>query len=838
MHFRKNNPVTKNELIVLCTLSFIEFSAALVASILIPHETINGVFFGFSIQRFVLLLIISILASASLFFGLLSIRKFSKVRYFLLRIPKFTWITIFVLSAGFAILGWLFLLTSPDFWGKYSSYYERFKPLILSLGLSSFQLFFSYWLRTHQFKNFLLGLKKSIGSRGFWFTYGIILSVFIFFYITKWGVVLNTPLWNDPGVPISSFQIFFLIVTLTLFISFLFHIPIIRKLKLLKVAQILIPILIFITTCLIWGLTPLNGHAFSLVPNAPQFQPYPYSDARVHDLGAISIINGMGIYFHGFTDKPLYMAFLALFHLIAGNNYILLTWIQVIFLALIPVVGYYLGTKLADSFFGCLVAALIILQQQNAITLSRVISSVNVKLLVTEGFTLLGVVVLVYLLFCWFKRKSNHQTLLMGGIIGVLSLLRLNPILFLPFIGLILIITFWKSKKMIIKQGLIFLAGFLIVFSPWLLSGTDSEGQPWLFVKIKDVFQNRISPTLDKSNNMIESIPQANIWRGSSYQFSGKFLSSNPSTKLVNFNSMLVNTYKDASTSEGTLSDREQIPTYLALFGQHFSHNIVSAFMALPNTISYVRLIPLSQLSYWNDSDNWEGDLPFQQVVMFIFDILIISIGIIKSWKRHLWAGMAPLICFIIYDLALSFSLTSGGRYLVPINWIVFFYWGFGVYSILRFVFPLVNSSIFENEEIIPPKTTRLFNRQMTTSILILLIPGILILGSNVLIPFVTNKRTDPIPNEILETTGITINPAYTYKSGQLLYPYFDSNDFLFDFLINQPAQSYAVKNSRIINPDTFLTSGVDVIIGFNSDQYIKQIFVVENEKPWLFWSE
>ena len=79
---------------------------------------------------------------------------------------------------------------------------------------------------------------------------------------------------------------------------------------------------------------------------------------------------------------------------------------------------------------------------------------------------------------------------------GALSLIRLNPILFLPFIGLFIIFYYRKKRALIIPRLLIFALGFLIVFLPWVVTGVNQDGQPFVIQKIRDVFETRIAPVM------------------------------------------------------------------------------------------------------------------------------------------------------------------------------------------------------------------------------------------------------------------------------------------------------------------------------------------------------
>jgi hypothetical protein len=98
--------------------------------------------------------------------------------------------------------------------------------------------------------------------------------------------------------------------------------------------------------------------------------------------------------------------------------------------------------------------------------------------------------------------------------------------------------------------------------------------------------------------------------------------------------------------------------------------------MALPDSLTYQKIIPLSQREYWHVGNEWNGNLQVEQLVLIFVNLIVVSFGVVYSWQHQRWGGLIPGFCFFIYDLALSFSLTSGGRYLVPINWVVFFYYG------------------------------------------------------------------------------------------------------------------------------------------------------------------
>ena len=337
----------------------------------------------------------------------------------------------------------------------------------------------------------------------------VLLGTWVFISISRIGLVMDTAYWNVPGIPLATFQIFGVTLAIIIIMFFFYR----SRRSISRPSQIalgiIIPLAIFLVTVQVWGSTPMLKHYFSLEPTPPNFQPYPYSDARVHDLGAISILKGDGIYFHGYTDKPLYHVLLALLHLFSGNNYVTLAWAQIFVLALIPVLLYLLGKRFHSQLFGLVLAALMILQQRNAIVLSYKIASVNPRLLVTEEIMLLGIILVVFLLFQWMRKRDQKIILILGAVLGALSLIRINPIFILPAVLLIVFLQLRKTPRIWIKQIVLLMMGFLIVFTPWLITGVNPEGQSWFFLKIMDVINVRYTPQI-KTTSMNELPVMAN----------------------------------------------------------------------------------------------------------------------------------------------------------------------------------------------------------------------------------------------------------------------------------------------------------------------------------------
>jgi hypothetical protein len=87
---------------------------------------------------------------------------------------------------------------------------------------------------------------------------------------------------------------------------------------------------------------------------------------------------------------------------------------------------------------------------------------------------------------------------------------------------------------------------------------------------------------------------------------------------------------------------------------------------------------------YWYP--RWDGKFAPASLLIFILNILIIVLGIVIAWKRARLPGLAPLAIFLFYNLSNAFARTSGGRYVVPTDWIITFYFLLGILQLIVWV--------------------------------------------------------------------------------------------------------------------------------------------------------
>lgn len=816
---------------ILLLLSIIEGLYSIWATISIPADSKKSMLFGLSASR-LSIIFVSIIVIIILIILLVKSRRIQNWCSTHFTSDKANRI-ITGMGILFILLLWITVCTPTKNLFPFEAIFIRLRPTLVWIELVILQFALFQKIATNSFS--ALDMKSIPGKKAVGLVLILLVGIWIFITSTKIGLVQTTAFWNVPGIPLSTFQFISIFLFIFIVLIFFSNNKEGTEKSLPKVLQILIPILVFGIAVFVWGSTPMLKHFFSLQPTQPNLQPYPYSDARAHDLGAISILKGDGVYFHGFTDKPMFMVFLALLHLIAGNDYVLLSWVQIFVLAIIPALLYFFGKKFHSPLFGIVIAAIVILQQRNAIVLSYNIASVNPKLLVSEELMFLGLVIVTYLLFSWMKKPEPKTILLLGGVLGALSLVRMNPVFILPAIVVILVLYFRKKPGLLIKQTLLFGIGFLLVFSPWLFVGVDSAGKSWFFIKIQDVIINRYpfaKETLQTNgvSNSPKVVSQSGIQNVSFVINTGNIQESQ---QFINQADLI---------SNGTLEEADKSIVYI--MANHFLHNISTSLLALPDSIRVDNLSDLTQRDYWHEEIKWNGSFPPVQYILILANLALLSCGLIEGWKKFHWAGFAPLIIFLAYDFSLSVALNSGSRYIVPINWIIFFYYILGLFFIIKKVLSFLNiKSKSEFAKATDIREVEIINskRSIIRVFVLLIFIAAIVPVANLVVPLLVKKN-------LQETTQIvtSIVPRQTGNQlvyGDILYPYYENNGttITFDFLSNQVVNPILIESEFLVDQQYVFESDLPAVLDFSTidgNQQLESIYLIERNEPYLIWQK
>lgn len=749
---------------------------------------------GLSLSRFLLTLLTVLLGIGFLFLAWRQARAQLHSRFLAsAQQNKERWDAWALATALVAVL----IALSPATWlGVYGGYYQRFRPLLVVLGLLPFQ-FYLAWSADGLFQ------ARNFPRRASLFSLAVLAITGVFIYVTRLGITPDSYYWNVSGMPLSSFQLVAALLAAVALTMLLRRLRLLSRTTRSISGDLVICLFLFLLAFGLWGFAPMNRHYFSLQPQKPFLQPYPYSDARVHDLGALAIVNGWGINNGAYSDKPLYMVFLSILHVFAGVDYNLLALLQIAVLALIGPLLYGFGKAIHNRFLGLLLALVIIIRQYNAVLLSTEIASVNPRLLASELPVLLGLIGFTWLVFTWLKFHGARwqAALAAGGVLGAISLIRMNPVFLLPFIPVFLLVVYWRNPKRWIAQSAVFVLGFSLVITPWLATGQDELGRPFFFIKFFDVINTRYN-----TGQGAAPVPS-------------KLVVSDPLQGII---------LASGGASFDEIARLQQAYDSFPMFiPNHFLHNLFGAVQALPDSLSTADqdLLSLAARPYWDETRRmeWQGDIPLARIPFYLINMALLAWGIGWCWSRWRWAGLFPLYLFLVYSLSLGFARNSGSRYLVPGDWVIFLYYGVGLVSALGALPAALRRKMFIDPAVDPDAGQAGMAARASLKWL-WLIAALLLLGLTV--PVADNlvpERSGLCPAEThtvdaLEMLGVQANETMHYLAGEMLYPRYSKEDL--DFILVSCRQMIPVSVPKSLLADVILTrsSSRSVVIGWPKD--------------------
>lgn len=402
----------------------------------------------------------------------------------------------------------------------------------------------------------------------------------------------------------------------------------------------LVPVLVWAAAVYFWQTTAFEGRSY-FVPalRAPNYNFYPASDAENYDLLAQSILIGNG-FRNGLTVvRPLYAAFLALLHALFGNDYMRVTNAQIVVLALIPAFVYLIGRELKHPCGGLLAAAWVILREIYSIRVTPLVQVSNSRLFMSDLPTALLVCVVIFCGLKWSRSpRKTLWALLSGGAVGTAMLLRTQCLVLIPALWLLMLCSA-KRFPNILKHILLSFAGMALVFVPWTVYGI--------------AFPNT---TVDE--NVSESQYLVKLYRNAAGE-------TDPALGLP----------------ELIISHPAEV---VQAVGAHFLNNEISSLLVLP-----VRDEPAAEAEalfyddslFWyreNASDTIRGHQP-----LIALYILLIGIGIASALRRVGRAGLYPLLVHVCYNAGNALALNSGFRFILPVDWVLMFYFACGCECLL-----------------------------------------------------------------------------------------------------------------------------------------------------------
>ena len=563
---------------------------------------------------------------------------------------------------------------------------------------------------------------NKISSRKFFILFFIILSVLglLTLLVSKTGLGILPSYKGDwqrglPAVPLLEWQI---ILAGLLCVGMLFF-ETKRKTSSFPYLDILICVVIWAGASIFWLSQPVIPNPSVLTPHEPNFELYPFIDSQTYDELAQSALVGNGFGENHIPQRPLYLVFLTLLHVLVGQDYGKMVVAQSLFFAFFPVLLYLLGKELFGRPVGVSVALLAILRDHTSNLVSPFTGNLSYsKVLLSEIPTAMMLVLFLWIGVKWIKSNfSIYYGFLLGGILGSAMLIRTQVIVSVPLIILIALLSKPASFKPLIKSILLMLISMVIVVSPWLWRNWNITGDL--------IFDNPESQTM----NLALRYSRVN---GIDYQ-----VARLPNETSSEFGDRLQQIAKDAILSNPS-------GAAWALTNSFINHGVNNILLfPLRNEIRNFDELLIPSDAFW---EKWEGRPTTSQWILLISFIFIFGLGVSVAGHRNGWLGLMPLGLNLIYNLWTSLALLSGQRFMLAMDWSIYLYYMIGFFALAGFFLCLLNSGRSTIVDWVQANPFSAAAPVMEIKLQRFIFPAILFLGIGLSLPLAENIFPDRYP--------------------------------------------------------------------------------------------
>jgi hypothetical protein len=565
-------------------------------------------------------------------------------------------VTIWI--AGISLgLGWVGCFLPPYRVGTFINYWISIRPIMIFILVVSLAT-----LAVIAIKRSRLGIRDLRISK----THYLTLLLFFFSLLllgimlySGFGIRMLDDFWYGAGVPILASQLIVAIFCGILFLQ-------VENRVNRERSDIFIFIIIYVVTAILWVREPLQASFVFPGPHPPNHVLYPYADAATFDSASQFALIGQGILNGQNYERSLYSSFLIFLHFLAGQDYEKMMAIQAGIFAVFPALIYLIGRSLNIRAVGLAAAIVAVWRGINSIAASNLIDMANPKMILTDFPAAIGMALLILLTCEWLKSpvRKSHYPLWIGGTIGFAFILRTNFLLLLPLLPLYAFFRLSPERKKWLLSSFLILLGVILVTLPWELRNQARGGVMYgsYLAKFQFVIQQRYLPLFEPGG----SLPQINE--------NGLALLLFKNTNVI----MEVN-----QNATDAAQDARPCNTVLCFAPNHFLHNVVTSILILPTSpqMDDLRHTVKDAYPYWQP--DWEGSFNVSSFFFFVLNIFFIVLGVGIAWDKLRMPGLTPLAIFIFYDISAGLARTSGGRYLVPMDWIISIYFLLGVFQLI-----------------------------------------------------------------------------------------------------------------------------------------------------------
>jgi hypothetical protein len=744
-------------------LATIESALAFYFLTAIPSDAGNAVLGGYSASR---LLLLAGIAIPFLAFGLLLVAisistvRLSQISSFVDALFSDNWKRTMVIAVSSLLVfaGLSLLLVPSGRLGDFASTAERLAPLAYLGGMLGAQTLLGqfFWRRQRLDFNNLSQWKTVFTVAGILLALAAMVAIWV-----AWSGIGIKPEkygWHRPGTPILFTQLLIAFFISLLFMSLKSRV---RGTKFSLKFEALVFLALWLAAFLIWQVEPMRKQSyFNPFPTPPNFEYYPYSDAGFYDTLSQNILIGQGRTLEVIL-RPLYIFFLTALHLISGQDYHLILTLQTIVMALMPALAFLLVSRMGSQTAGLLSAFLLILREKNSIALTNILEVSHSKLLLSDLPTAMLMLLMVYALINWLKKKEIHYSLGLaaGASFGLVVLVRSQAQLLLPILLLGIVFSGGFVWRKAIQRTLIFGLGLLIVVTPWVWRNVQVSGKP--VIENTDFYIRMIAGGYVEPTGSVDRLP-------------------------------------DESFDEYSARMKAQIVRYILdhplevarVYSTYFIHNEICSVVYLPMSF---RLYDL--FSYVKGMPFWDG--PYIALgnvygLMFLLNLGLIALGVGAAFKRLGFLGFMPLLIHFTYSFSVVTARISGWRFILPVDWVAQMYYSLGLIQLgLMFAAVVWNRKTKGEEEPHEEANPSFFQRKTYAAIVGFLLIGLSLPLMELALPV---RYPDLDADAIIEKTQLDSNgqvttsalknfletePDAVVEYGRALYPsYYEQGKF------------------------------------------------------------
>jgi hypothetical protein len=633
---------------IVFSIWFIQIVLVTLWLVSLPSDSERRIFLGYSAPRLIAFAFLILIACGSTILAIKSHRDPTWINRWLDPANQpILWDLIFSISLvgiffSQASLIVLRLLAQNPFYFYLAGYANRLSPLVYLVNLIGIELIVWLVLLNRQALWRVLNRVQGLFKNAL-VVWGILGFFGLFIFFTRLGVSPSSiGDWGGPAVPLLEWQ-----VILALGTGLVVLMVARQKPNSNSHVDSWIVFSIWVVTIIVWLSQPVNPAFFATPPRAPNYEIYPFSDALIYAQNAQSILAGKGMAVDKVPARPLYVVFLAGLHALVGQDYNRVIALQSIVLAVFPAVLYLIGKELSGRPVGISVAMLAVLRDVTANRVAQFTSSLTYsKLYFSEmpAALLLSIFVLISIKWLRKLKKGDLRPLIAGGVLGFATLIRTQAVIALFPVIVIGTFIYWRRWKRWTSQVLLMVLSICLAIGPWIWRNHQVTGE---FIIDNPVSQLMVLARRYAGYEEANIIPR--LPNESDGQYSGRMVE-------IALNGLRENPGRIIDAATG-----------------HFINNEISNMVLLPIR---TRVTNLSDLIWptqafwetWNLADANNG------MPLFLAYILIFGLGLSIAWLKLRWLGFLPLGVNLSYNLWTALFMSSGSRFLVPVDWIVYLY--------------------------------------------------------------------------------------------------------------------------------------------------------------------